>query len=123
MRALETRPADPSSVAESFLLKLQTLTGFHPSLTGGAGRGDHAHAVLRAGGGGVCAACAEDDASPRAPTRGRAVGAGDAERAAGGVLAQDPVRREAGRYLFGFTEYHLERRIKSLPMLARSARP
>jgi len=33
LRALDTAPADPAAVAESFLLKLLSLSGFHPSLT------------------------------------------------------------------------------------------
>jgi DNA repair protein RecO (recombination protein O) len=33
MRALDARPADPAAVAESFLLKLLSLSGFHPALT------------------------------------------------------------------------------------------
>src|SRR5438105_6862708 len=33
LRALSTRPAEPTAVAESFLLKLLSLSGFHPSLT------------------------------------------------------------------------------------------
>jgi hypothetical protein len=34
----------------------------------------------------------------------------------------DPVvRRESRALLFGFAEYHLERRIRSLPILVRSA--
>src|SRR5206468_11168073 len=33
LRALDARPADPASVAESFLLKLLSLSGFHPALT------------------------------------------------------------------------------------------
>jgi hypothetical protein len=39
---------------------------------------------------------------------------------AGAIRADTQVRREARALLFGFTEYHLERRMKSLPMLARS---
>ena len=33
LRALDTKPADPGAVAESFMLKLLSLSGFHPSLT------------------------------------------------------------------------------------------
>ena len=49
---------------------------------------------------------------------------GDARRTglleAGDVQADTRVRRESRSLLFGFTEYHLERRMKSLPLLARS---
>lgn len=126
MRALETRPADPSSVAESFLLKLLSLSGFHPSLRACAGCGSSTPTLFSSGqGGAVCSGCAEYDAEPASADALALLSAlGNAELAeAGGVLAQEPARREARRYLFGFTEYHLERRIKSLPMLARSALP
>jgi hypothetical protein len=39
---------------------------------------------------------------------------------AGALVAEPQVRRESRGLLFGFTEYHLERRMKSLPILARS---
>ena len=40
------------------------------------------------------------------------------------MVDPDPyVRREARGLLFGFAEYHLERRMKSLPILARSLAP
>jgi hypothetical protein len=39
-----------------------------------------------------------------------------------GLHAEDgAARREARAMLYGFTEYHLDRRIRSLPMLARGA--
>jgi hypothetical protein len=41
---------------------------------------------------------------------------------AGENLGSDErTRREARGLLFGFTEYHLERRMKSVPMLVRTA--
>jgi hypothetical protein len=39
---------------------------------------------------------------------------------AGDVRADTSVRRESRALLFGFTEYHLERRMKSLPILIGS---
>jgi DNA repair protein RecO len=33
LRALDAKPADPAAVTESFLLKLLSLSGFHPALT------------------------------------------------------------------------------------------
>jgi DNA repair protein RecO (recombination protein O) len=33
LRALETKPIDPAAVAESFVLKLLSVSGFHPSLS------------------------------------------------------------------------------------------
>ena len=39
---------------------------------------------------------------------------------AGAIQADTTVRRESRALLFGFTEYHLERRMKSLPILAKN---
>ena len=38
---------------------------------------------------------------------------------AGELTPPDPVRREARAMLYGFVEYHLERRIRSFSLLAR----
>ncbi len=63
LRALETRPADPAAVAESFLLKLLSISGFHPSLTACAVCGSTDVQLFSAGlGGAVCAADAEPGA-------------------------------------------------------------
>ena len=41
---------------------------------------------------------------------------------AGATAAPEPrTRKEARGLLFGFAEYHLERRMKSVPMLVRTA--
>ena len=122
LRALEAGPADPSAVAESFVLKLLSLSGFHPSLTVCAGCGGPSPAAFSpAQGGAVDQECAERDAVP----------AGDAalgwlEELAredlarvGDRTAPDLVRREARQLLSTYAEYHLERRIRSLPLLAR----
>ena len=41
---------------------------------------------------------------------------------AGDVTEEDRVRKESRALLFGFAEYHLERRMKSVPMLVRTTR-
>jgi DNA repair protein RecO (recombination protein O) len=123
MRALDAGPADPAAVAESFLLKLLSLSGFHPALTTCAICGAPAPERFASSlGGAVCAADADLDAGPASlealdllATLG---GTGLLE--AGDVRADTRVRRESRSLLFGFTEYHLERRMKSLPILAGS---
>lgn len=126
LRALETKPADPAAVAESFLLKLLSLSGFHPSLSACAVCGRPDPSLFASGqGGAVCTACAEHDAGPvsrEALALLAALATADL-RAAGGIEGDGGVRREARAMLFGFVEYHLERRIRSLPMLARSLAP
>ena len=126
LRALELQPVDPAAVAESYLLKLLSLSGFHPSLTGCAVCGRLAPSLFAAGqGGAVCEDCAEYGAGP--------VSAGSLQllqqlataqiEHAGDVALNGDTRREARAMLYGFAEYHLDRRIRSLPMLARQMLP
>ena len=126
LRALDAKPADPAAVAESFMLKLLSLSGFHPALTACAICGDTDPQLFSADlGGAVCARCAEPGSSSvskaaLAYLSGLAVTdlgeAGDFE-------PPDPrVRKETRGLLFGFAEFYLERRMKSVPMLVRTAR-
>ena len=66
LRALDARPTDAAAVAESFLLKLLSLSGFHPSLTAcavcGAARDRTGSRAARA------ARCAPQDADHDAGT-------------------------------------------------------
>ncbi len=126
LRALDARPADPVSVAESFLLKLLSLSGFHPSLTACAVCGAPDPTLFASGqGGAVCANCAEHDAGSASCEALRML----AELAeadlmgAGDIHPDEQVRREGRALLYGFAEYHLERRIKSLPLLSGSLAP
>ncbi|HJP65606.1 MAG TPA: DNA repair protein RecO [Actinomycetota bacterium] len=127
LRALDGRPRDPAAVAESFLLKLLSLSGFHPSLSVCAGCGTPGpHPWFSAGQGGVvCGDCVEHDASRVSPeavrwldllARMELEGAGDTTPATA-------IRKEARALLYGFTEYHLDRRIRSFTLLARQRAP
>jgi DNA repair protein RecO (recombination protein O) len=126
LRALQAGPADAAAVAESFLLSLLSLSGFHPSLTACAVCGRPDPDLFASGqGGGVCRSCAEPDAGPvsrEALSLLAELGAAGPGKA-GAVMVDPYVRREARGLLFGFAEYHLERRMKSLPILARSLVP
>ncbi len=126
MRALDARPVDPAAVAESFLLKLLSLSGFHPSLTGCAVCGRPGpERFASAQGGAVCADDAEFDAGPasRAALEHLAALGASGLLESGQLSTDSTVRRESRALLFGFAEYHLERRMKSLPILARSLVP
>jgi DNA repair protein RecO (recombination protein O) len=123
LRALEARPHDAAAVAESFLLKLLSLSGFHPSLTACAVCGSPGpHGWFSAGQGGVvCSDCAQHEAGRATEPALRwldAVARVDLN-GAGDMTPAVPVRREARALLYGFTEYHLERRIRSFSLLAR----
>jgi DNA repair protein RecO (recombination protein O) len=123
LRALETGPADPAAVAESFLLKLLSASGFHPSLTACAVCGARNPELFASGqGGAVCTGCAEHGAGPvSAGALALLAGYAGADLTAVGHAVMDgPERREARAMLYGFVEYYLERRMRSLPLLARS---
>ena len=127
LRALDAEPQDPAIVAESFLLKLLSLSGFHPALT-------------------ACAVCGSPDVRlvvggarrrgvrpmqrRRAPAPCRPMRCGSwptwraptCRRSAPPSAPMRALATEARAMLVGFTEYHLERRMKSVPMLVRTAR-
>ena len=126
LRSLELMPVDPAAVAESYLLKLLSLSGFHPSLTACAVCGAREPGLFSSGqGGAVCEGCAEYGAGPvSAESLALLAQLASADiREAGDVVLNGDARREARGMLYGFTEYHLDRRIRSLPMLARSGSP
>jgi DNA repair protein RecO (recombination protein O) len=125
LRALETSPADPTAVAESFMLKLLSISGFHPSLTACAVCGAGDPQLFNFGlGGAVCAVCAEPGSAPvsrEALATLAALAIADLVDAGATPVPEPRIRNEARGLLYGFAEYHLERRIRSLPMLARTA--
>jgi len=125
LRALETKPADPAAVAESFMLKLLSLSGFHPSLTGCAVCGAADPQLFSAGmGGAVCPNCAEGGVAPvsrDALAYLQTLAVADMAQTDTIPPPDVRVRKESRGLLYGFVEYHLERRMKSFPMLARTA--
>ena len=125
LRALETKPADPAAVAESFMLKLLSVSGFHPSLTACAVCGSTDVQLFSAGlGGAVCVGDAEPGAghvSAPALAYMATLALADLADAGATVAPEGRTRKEARGLLFGFAEYHLERRMKSIPMLVRTA--
>jgi DNA repair protein RecO (recombination protein O) len=125
LRSLDAKPADPAAVAESFVLKLLSVSGFHPSLTACAVCGRTDVRLFSAGlGGAVC----DGDADPGSAHVSKdalaylsTIALADLGEAGGLPSPEVRTRREARGLLFGFTEYHLERRMKSVPMLVRTA--
>jgi DNA repair protein RecO (recombination protein O) len=125
LRALDAGPADPAAVAESFVLKLLSVSGFHPSLVACAVCGGVAPTLWSSGlGGAVCAIDADPGAIAVAPETLALLATlaeVDLSEAGERLAADERRRREARRLLFGFTEYHLERRMRSVAMLVRTA--
>jgi DNA repair protein RecO (recombination protein O) len=123
LRALDALPRDSAAVAESFLLKLLSLSGFHPSLSACAAcatPGPHVR-FSSAQGGMVCEGCAEQDAGRVSQAAARWLdGLARADLASAGEMTPDTnVRREARAMLYRFAEYHFERRMRSFSILAR----
>jgi DNA repair protein RecO (recombination protein O) len=123
LRTLEEGPADGAAVAESFLLKLLSLSGFRPSLSACAvcsAPGTHEWFAASQGGV-VCAGCVEHDAGRvSAPAVRWLDGLARADLSTAGEMTPEVmVRREARAVLYGFVEYHLERRMRSFTLLAR----
>src|ERR671928_288002 len=110
LRALDTGPKDAAAVTESFLLKLLSLSGFHPSLTACAVCGRAAPDRFASGqGGAVCGDDADFDAghvSVESLEHLALLGASGMVEA-GEIVAEPTVRRESRALLFGFAEYHL----------------
>ena len=123
LRALEAGPRDPAAVAESFLLKLLSLSGFHPALSGCAvcGSRERLEWFSASQGGVVCNDCAENDAGRVSEPAVRWLdGLARADLLAAGDMAPAAdVRREGRALLYGFTEYYLERRMRSFALLTR----
>jgi DNA repair protein RecO (recombination protein O) len=122
LRALEARPGDPAAVAESFLLKLLSLSGFHPSLTACAVCGRRDPELFSSGqGGAVCLGCAEHGAGDVSPEALRLLAdyATASLEEVGESVRDGTARREARAMLYAFAEYHLERQMRSLPLMAR----
>jgi len=126
LRALDAGPADPTAVAESFLLKMLSLSGFHPALTACAVCGSPDVRLWSAGlGGAVCPGCADAGAGVVSPAALQLLAhlAGTDLSLVGATGPSEPrITAEARGMLVGFVEYHLERRMKSVPMLVRTAR-
>ena len=117
LRALGTGPCE--SIVPAFLIKLLSISGYHPQLTICAGCGTKAGlgGFSAALGGAVCEECWRGDRD--AERLG-------AERIAvlNRLLSEDfgsdagPVAGELTQLLRRYTEYHLERPLKSLHLLA-----
>jgi DNA repair protein RecO (recombination protein O) len=124
LRALDLHPAEPAAVAEAFLLKLLSLSGFAPSLSACAVCGNaDVRRFAHSQGGAVCDTCHDRDAQrvdPEALSWLATLVTAPLEQAGESVPA--PRTRSGARaLLYGFAEYYLERRIRSLPSLVATA--
>jgi len=124
LRALDGGPRDPSVVLDAFLLKLMALEGYRPALAecagcGASDRPPRCFSIAR--GGGLCERCRSGQESTldadTMPLLAALLG-DDLDTTA----AADPApasRREAGALVKGYVEYHLDRRLRAYPLVAR----
>jgi DNA repair protein RecO (recombination protein O) len=113
---------DPSLVLDAFLLRAMSVSGYEPSLTvcGRCGEvGPHRWFTV-SGGGSTCSTCHE----PGAATVGApslelmvALMEGDWETA---LAAEPRARREVSGLVAAYLQWHLERGLRSLPLVERA---
>jgi DNA repair protein RecO (recombination protein O) len=123
LRALDRAPHDPSVLLDAFLLKLMALEGYRPALAECAGCGRRAplpcFSVAR--GGGLCERCRSGEESVLDSSTMPLLAAllGDDLDSAAAAVPPPNSRREVGALIKAYVEYHLERRLRSYPLVAR----
>ena len=122
LRALTEDGRDPSLVLAAFLLRALAVSGYAPALDDCArcaAPGPHRAFSVPAGGA-VCAACRPAGAASPSPTALRLMSdllAGEWD----GAVATDPhTRREASGLVAAHLQWHLERGLRSLPLVERA---
>jgi len=123
LRALDAGPDEPSLTLDSFLLKLLAVEGYRPALTqcAACGTPGDSNRFSAARGGVLCDRCRSGTESPLDPgTIPLLVELLDGDlAAAGGAKPGATARREAGNLVRSSVEYHLDRRLRSYPLVSR----
>jgi DNA repair protein RecO (recombination protein O) len=123
VRALADGERDPSLVLDAFLLRAMTHAGWAPAISDCArcaAPGPH-RAFSVAGGGAVCGRCRPPGSVLPAPETFTLLDAllhGDWRTA---DAATAPTRRDTSGLVAAHLQYHLERRLRSLPLVERRA--
>jgi DNA repair protein RecO (recombination protein O) len=123
LRALDAGPRDPAMLLDAFLLRLMALEGYRPVLgeCTNCGRTTELCAFSTVRGGALCAACRNGSESlldpATVPLLADLLG-GDMERLGSTAPERSP-RREAAGVVKSYVEYHLDRRLRSYPLVNR----
>jgi DNA repair protein RecO (recombination protein O) len=121
MKALSENRYDPSLILDAFLLRSLAIGGYAPSMTNCSRcekPGPHRYFSL-VGGGSVCMDCRPSASATPAPETLELMGAllsGDWEVA---MKSENRNRREASGLIAAYLQWHLERGLRSLPMVER----
>jgi DNA repair protein RecO (recombination protein O) len=123
LRALDAAPRDPAVLLDAFLLKLMALEGYRPVLgeCASCGRSAELCAFSTVRGGALCAACRNGTESLLDPGTVPLLAhllTADMEQLDAGEPAPAP-RREAASVVKSYVEYHLDRRLRSYPLVCR----
>src|SRR3712207_2282272 len=125
IRALAGRERDPSLVLDAFLLRAMTHAGWAPAITDCArcaAPGPHT-AFSVAGGGAVCPRCRPPGSVTPPPETYRLLDALLHGEWATADAAGPATRRDASGLVAAHLQYHLERQLRSLPLVERRAAP
>ncbi|MET0434994.1 MAG: DNA repair protein RecO [Cellulomonas sp.] len=121
VRSLASREHAPGLVLDSYLLRALAIAGWAPSFTDCArcGRPGPHHSFAVAQGGAVCTSCRPPGATAPAPETFQllsALLAGDWTVADGSAERH---RKEGNGLVSAYSQFHLERTLRSLPMVER----
>lgn len=122
LAALARRDHEPGLLLDSFLLRSLAIAGYAPSFAECASCGaEGPHRSFAIGGGGaVCESCRPAGSAAPAPETMRLLASLlEGEWAVADVSALRH-RREAAGLVAAYSQFHLERRIRSLPLVDRS---
>ena len=123
LKALAHETYDPSLILDAYLLRSLAVAGYAPSLTNCSrcdAPGPHKFFSL-VGGGSVCAACKPSAAPtphPETLELMQALLSGDWAPA---TVSEPRYRREASGLIAAYLQWHLERGLRSLPLVERNA--
>jgi len=123
LRALDAGPRDPAVLLDAFLLKLMALEGYRPVLgeCANCGRAAGLCAFSTDRGGALCAACRNGTESLLDPGTVPLLAhllAADMDQL-GTTEPRPSPRREAAGVVKTYVEYHLDRRLRSYPLVNR----
>lgn len=120
--ALSRREHDPGLLLDSFLLRSLAIAGYAPSFDecASCGRPGPHRAFAVAGGGAVCEDCRPSGAAAPAEETMRLLAALLEGDWAVADASSGRHRREAAGLTAAYSQFHLERKIRSLPLVDRS---
>ncbi|PFG35372.1 DNA replication and repair protein RecO [Flavimobilis soli] len=124
VRSLAERRQDPGLILDSYLLRALAVGGWAPSFTECAlcGTPGPHHAFSVASGGAVCSRCRPPGSTAPAPETFALLAALLAGDWANAVRAEERHRREASGLVAAYSQFHLERTLRSLRMVDRDDR-